>query len=289
MDGHAAPQFTQKDGRSEGRFARQGLIGSSANPHSIKTLPDTDSSGGEEWRRSLLNPDLRAGVVDLYRVWLRAEEDTVRHYREVLAVDERERADRFHFPVHRNRFILGRAALRRILGRSLGRPAGEIRFVYGPQGKPEMSPSEKGVEFNVSHTEYLALIAVVPDRQVGVDVESINRQLEWNELAERFFTPAESRYLKSLTAEENRRNFFRLWTAKEAYLKAIGKGLSVGLNKVEFSITDPHLPRIMATPHDPEERNRWRLRGIPCPLGFVATVAMSGSLPEVRTWEEKLE
>ena len=152
-----------------------------------------------------------------------------------LSPDERERANRFRQPQDRLRFVIARGMLRMILAGCVGRPPSELEFTYGERGKPQLKGNSAGIEFNVSHSEDRALFAIALNRPVGIDVEYI-RAIEVLSLAKRFFRPSEYGVLSALDGAERLRGFFRLWTAKEAYLKATGEGLA-GLEAVEFSLS----------------------------------------------------
>ena len=153
---------------------------------------------------------------------------------ELLAVDERAKADRFRFESDRRRSIVRRATLRQILARYLDISPAELAFRYGPQGKPSLaSPfSESGIEFNLSFSGETALCAV--GRQpLGVDIERYRTIEDAALVAKHFFTPAEIRLQDQ--AEDANRVFLRHWTRKEALIKATGSGLSVSLNSFEVA------------------------------------------------------
>lgn len=154
-----------------------------------------------------------------------------------LSDDERARAARFAFERDRQRFILSHGLLRLLLSRYTQMEAGGIQFVTGEHGKPAVSgPSgaAAGIQFSLSHSGEYALVAVGRGRDVGVDVEVPKADVECLKLAERFFAPAESQAIAKLQGEEQQRLFYRLWTAKEAYLKGRGVGLSLGLDRFEM-------------------------------------------------------
>lgn len=146
-----------------------------------------------------------------------------------LSEDELVRADRFVFARDRDRYIAGRARLRQILGQYLFQPADRIVFSYGPFGRPEVA----GVSFNLSHTGDLASLAVAQEIAIGVDIEVV-RPIDLA-VAEAHFAPAEVQALMALSQSDQTAAFYRCWTRKEAYLKAIGTGLSTDL--ASFTVT----------------------------------------------------
>jgi 4'-phosphopantetheinyl transferase len=163
------------------------------------------------WRASLDAPPPRVSA------WLQA----------LLSPDENERAARFFFERDRRRFIVGRGILRSLLGAYLGRRPGEIRFCYGPNGKPalaEVKPGER-VFFNVAHSEDAALFAFARAGEIGVDIERVRPLPDWQAIAEASFGPDELIRLRRCPEAARREEFFRAWTRQEALLKATGVGL----------------------------------------------------------------
>jgi 4'-phosphopantetheinyl transferase len=157
--------------------------------------------------------------------------DPVEHarLRELLSPPEHERADAFRFPVHRSRYAVGRGRVRELLAAYAGGEPARIELRDGPSGKPELA--DAAVRFNVSHCEGLALCAVAR-REVGVDLELVERprRPRWPEIAARFFHPDERSLLDGWVA------FLRVWTLKEACLKALGSGLRT--DPRTFSVAD---------------------------------------------------
>jgi 4'-phosphopantetheinyl transferase len=154
----------------------------------------------------------------------------------ILSSDERERAQRFRFERHRQRFTRCRALLRRLLAERLTCDAAAIAFRYGPWGKPELD----GIHFNVSHSENLAVIAISREHPLGIDVESIDATREVAPLAHTAFSPAECAVFDALPGAEQRLAFYRTWARKEAYMKLAGKGFSLPSDSFTVSLAaDP--------------------------------------------------
>jgi 4'-phosphopantetheinyl transferase len=156
---------------------------------------------------------------------------------EVLSGDEKTRATRLIPGVYRDRFVTARGYMRIILGFYLDMPPGGIRFEYNKHGKPAL-PAEanpKSLRFNLSHSRSLALCAVTVRGEIGIDVEYPRRVLRAEKILERFFSEAEREYYRSRRETEKERAFMGLWTIKEAYSKALGKGLSSQLRNVDLS------------------------------------------------------
>src|SRR5688500_7662001 len=145
-----------------------------------------------------------------------------------LAADEIERRDRFRFANHAARFTAARSALRCILSRYLGQPAPELRFRQSRWGKPELECKE--LEFNLSHSESLAAIAVSVTTPVGVDIEKLRSDLSAVEIAGLVFTPEEQMDVENCAGAQRDERFFRYWTRTEALMKAQGTGFLAPLS-----------------------------------------------------------
>ena len=156
--------------------------------------------------------------------------------RSVLSARERERAARFLRDEDRARFIAARAMLRHALARELGVPPAQLEFVYGGHGKPALAApfGDGGLRFNLSHSAGRALLAFAYGRELGVDLEKVRPVRFGAKIARRFFTEEEQRALDGLTAAAWDEGFFRCWTRKEAFIKAVGDGLSYPLKS--FSV-----------------------------------------------------
>jgi len=153
-----------------------------------------------------------------------------------LSSDELARAARFHFERDRTRFLVARAALREILAHYLGASPAEIAFVYGDHGKPALAPPHGDLRFNLSHSHGLALCAVTRGREVGVDVERIRELDDLEDLARSVFSARELAALHRLPEPGLLAGFFTGWTRKEAFIKALGEGLSHPLKRFDVSL-----------------------------------------------------
>ncbi len=187
----------------------------------------------------------------------------------MLSEAERKRAARFRFDDHRRVFVVVHGAARWLLGRVLGRPPGALRFEKGAWGKPVLA-DEPDVQFNLSHTEGMAILAVGASR-LGVDVERVERALDWLPLARRFFALQEIAALEALPSSEQRRAFFQCWTRKEAYLKARGAGLSLPLDAFVVTVTGP--ARLL----DDDVAGCWTLHALDVGVQHVAAMAVAGA------------
>jgi 4'-phosphopantetheinyl transferase len=230
--------------------------------------------------------------VDVWRIHLCQEESEVQRYRSVLSPDEIKRADRFHFEKHRQRFTTARAAMRQILGGYTDLPAGQLAFSYGAKGKPELSGAKEssGIRFNLSHSANVGLLAVTRGLTVGVDVELINFEFASDEIAERFFSANEVRRLRALAPAQKTDGFFACWTRKEAYIKALGEGLSVPLDNFEVAFGPGVPPALLQVKGAPGEVTRWSMYDIEAAQGYRAALVVEGKGHDLRhlRWEPRI-
>ena len=171
-----------------------------------------------------------------------------------------------------------------LLGRYLRTDPASVSLSYQAHGKPELGPpwNACGLEFNVSHSHELAVYAFTRGSQIGVDVECIRPMPNAAALLERFFSPEEVQQWQQMPPERQLRAFFQGWTRKEAWLKAVGSGLSFPLN--QFCVTLDDTARVLSIRGDTDEAAQWWLESCePCD-GYVAAVAMRGKAGAVRRW-----
>jgi 4'-phosphopantetheinyl transferase len=222
---------------------------------------------------------LHADEIHVWRASLDCADTVIREFEATLASDERVRAQRFVFQPDRNGFIATRGILRELLARYLNLSPADLAFDYGPQGKPTLrtgssaGSSKKKVEFNVSHSHGMALLAFSLARQLGVDVELIRSDFASEKIAERFFSSQEVAELRGLPKALQDEAFFLCWTRKEAYIKARGEGLQVPLKSFSVSLTPGEPERLQAA-----DSSRWSLRSLrPDPRYAGAVVAEGNS------------
>ncbi|HTV85481.1 MAG TPA: 4'-phosphopantetheinyl transferase superfamily protein [Dyella sp.] len=174
-----------------------------------------------------------------------------------------------------------RDPLRALLAVYLGVPADAVTFVQDVHGRPELAPPWHGLlQFNWSHSVDRALIAVTRDVAPGIDVERIRPRPRAMALAERFFHSEETAALAALDPARREHAFLELWTGKEAVLKALGRGLAFGLDRLRLGVTPPG-PLLWLDGDDP---GQWQLHRLPLGADHVASVAWRGPPREIRLW-----
>lgn len=196
-----------------------------------------------------------------------------------LSDDELARAHRFRFAVDRKTFVLSRGILRKLLGNYLSCESRALRFTYSQFGRPSLArlDGQHDMHFNVSHSGDIILWAFRQWHRIGVDVERVRRDFSTLEISERFFSPAERAVLRQLPAETGYESFFRCWTRKEAFIKALGEGLSHPLDQFDVTLAPGDPAKLLATRPIANDAKRWQMWDIAVPSGYAA--ALIAELP----------
>jgi len=222
--------------------------------------------------------------VDVWRVSISDfAPDSVRWMESILSAEEIKRADRFHFQADRHRFVVSHTSLRDILSRYLYRSPQDIEFATGEHGKPVIFPQSQ-LDFNLSHSGDFALIAIAQGRKVGVDVEKHRVDMEYEKIAQRFFSDKEKSELRELPDDQKITGFFNCWTRKEAYIKAHGLGLLLPLEDFDVLIAPNEPAVLLATRPDSEEASRWTLLSLHVSSDHTGAVSIEGKGLEIRLW-----
>jgi 4'-phosphopantetheinyl transferase len=162
---------------------------------------------------------------DIWRIRFRQPHDQLEALSSVLSADERRRAARFAFSSDRDQYTVVHGALRILLGALMGQEPSTLAFDVSETGKPRLANMRDAPRFSLSHTRGMGLLAISREVEVGVDVEYQRPDFRCVEIAERFFSADESRYLRELAPDAQCSAFFAAWVRKEAWLKARGTGL----------------------------------------------------------------
>jgi 4'-phosphopantetheinyl transferase len=218
--------------------------------------------------------ELESHQVDIWRIRFDIPTNLLKVLEEKLSVDESERAGRFHFQIHRDRFIAAHGCLREILTRYLHCDPHQISFSINPYGKPALV--DHNLEFNLSHSGDFALIAITDGRRVGIDIEQIRQGISSQVIAQQYFSKAEVAELQALPLEQRKNAFFTCWTRKEAYIKAHGLGLSLPLESFDVSLSPSEPAMLRATRPDPHEAARWTLLSLEVDPRYGSAVAVEG-------------
>ena len=204
----------------------------------------------------------------------------------LLDGEERRRAARFVNPTDCSRFVLAHVALRLFLARCLGVEPTSVRYENGVHGKPRLMPGLIPLEFNMSHSAGLGLLAVARDRPVGVDVEHVRDLADALDIADTHFSVAERRALRSLPPAERRPAFFYCWTRKEAVIKAGGEGLGRALDSFDVDLAPGSLSALKRWAGRSGGEADMFLRDLPAPPGYAAAAAVAAPESALMRWRE---
>jgi 4'-phosphopantetheinyl transferase len=229
-------------------------------------------------RLSTLSPNRpEARQLDIWLLSTRMTSEEIESHWSTLPPDERERAGRFHFEADRNRFIAARGGLRAILSARSGVPAARVAFEIGSHGKPSLRQPAIPIEFNVSHSGDCALIGITTGTPCGVDIECARIGRSQLTIAERFFCARELEWLK-----QTKGGFLRLWTAKEAIIKAVGRGLSIPLSDVDVTDVVNGITSSITLETSGLARRIVSVRGLNLAENYPAAVAVDGDAHTIR-------
>ena len=238
------------------------------------------------WKTVSQAPPLQKDEVHVWRASLEEwSADEIERGLNILSSEEKARADRFLQAKHRERFITSHATLRVILTKYLPELWTPLRFHYNEYGKPHLA-NNSALQFNLSDSHSTALYAVARDQEVGIDVEYMGRDTRIDGIAERFFSPEESTAFQKLPVEERLAGFYRLWTLKEAYVKAIGQGLSFPLNKFTTNTKVTQMDGLISVVYsDCEQAKSWALCHVPVWGDYKAALAVEEPLKIVHYFD----
>jgi len=225
---------------------------------------------------------LDSGTVDVWSCSLEGGEAARQRCETWLSEEERARAARFVRPEDQGRFILAHGGLRMILARYLAAEPGGLRFQLGPTGKPTLLDQKCGrphLQFNLSHSGGRMLVSVSKGQEVGIDLEQVRDNREPLKLAERFYAPAEFQWIMSRPASDHALQFYHLWVAKEAFLKAQGTGIS-SLQQCEILASScASRASVLVTG---ELQQGWSIQWLNCGVGWQGAVSAYGDDWSVR-------
>jgi len=235
------------------------------------------------WQPPPPNPILGPKEVHLWRVSLRHPPFPIELLYRQLAESEIDRAQRYRFERDRRRFIVARGMLRVILARYTGLAPRHIQFTIHAHGKPSLA-QHPHLAFNASDSGEWMALGVTLNRRIGVDIEQIRDGVASMDIAERFFSPREVAALRALPPEEQKAAFFRCWTRKEAFIKAIGEGLSYPLHKFDVTLGPDEPAQLLFVQEDPLAPQRWWVLDFPIANDYAGAVMAEQPVETVQYW-----
>ncbi len=236
--------------------------------------------------KRVIEPD--TNIIDIWQVDL--QDVTLDGHLKVLSEDERIRVDKFVFPNDKKSFARSRCALRLILAEYLVSLPEKLLFHYGEHGKPVLAENDS-VDFNISHYENIALVAVTRGRPLGVDINRVGGRTDrsptdWKPIAKRSFSPGEQQEFEILPPERQEETFYRIWTQKEAYTKAIGDGFSYGFQTFSVVVSAVGNTGLIADDNPSVNPADWHISQTGDYISqddlYVAAIAYAGEPVEIR-------
>ena len=238
----------------------------------------------ETWQNT---PDTLSFSKDHIDVWLcdlKQLSGDINNYYAILSDDERERADKLKIKDMKQQYVLTRGALRQRLGLLTNIDPQDFVFDYLQHGKPVLVKDARfaNITFNVSHSYNLALIAIAQKQNIGIDIEKINHESKHDQLVTRFFSEAEQSEFQTMPETNKAKAFCACWARKEAFIKAIGDGVSYGLDSFDVTV-DPDKQTLEINLHKPSEET-WSAINLPINDDYMACLVSDRDSLSVRCW-----
>lgn len=243
------------------------------------------SINNNPWSISPENVTLVENGVHVWRANLEAPLSTISYLQRILSEEEVKRANQFYFEKDRLHWLVAHGILRTLLGHYLDIDPRKVRFLSNGYGKPFIAYPPTRLHFNLSHAGDLALYAFVYDRQVGVDVEYMLANINYEELAQYHFSPYECAVLKALPTSVQQEAFFLCWSRKEAYIKARGEGLSIPLGQFDVSLTPGEPAALIDSREDPLATSRWSLHALTPGAHYAGALVVEGIGCQLSCWQ----
>jgi 4'-phosphopantetheinyl transferase len=225
--------------------------------------------------------------VHVWRAWLAADGPRREALASHLCAAERERAARFRFERDAARYAVARGTLRELLARYTGEAPAQIALAETDHGRPYLAGARApgDLDFNLTHSQDLALFAFCRGARIGVDLEKVQPLEDMDDLVGVHFSARERETYRSLAPRDRERAFFDCWTRKEAFVKAIGEGLSHPLDAFDVSFRPDEPPRLLRLASAPRDLERWSLHALRPADGYAAAVAVERPAATLRCYD----
>ena len=239
-----------------------------------------------QWQPTPDDLTLSTGHVDIWKCCVKLGDDQIGELSSLLSTEEKARAQRLKIAEKQNQFIIARGRLRQNLGKYLNLDQHAFKFEYAVHGKPYMEERWQGheISFNVSHSHNFILIAMSLDHQLGIDIEKIQHGKDHTALARRFFSKREQAELTVLPEEIKTRAFYSCWARKEAFVKAVGDGITYGLDTFDVSVHPDETKPLINIHTNSGEDITWSVFNIPMDEDYMAALAVTDNTVSVRCW-----
>lgn len=237
----------------------------------------------------LLNPPQHSGLIrikmhtDEIHVWsasIKLRENQLSRLTQFLSPEEWNKASRFRFSEYEDAYKASHSILRIILSKYVQVEPNRLLFVTNAYGKPrlldELNPGN--ICFNLSHSHELLVVAITSDCEIGIDIEYMRSLENLEQISSRFFSVEENRHLHRFSGFEMQKAFYTCWTRKEAFMKAKGVGLALGLDRFSVSVVPEVFPIPLVLHWDPLEAPLWSLRDVYIAPEYACCVAVNGKV-----------
>lgn len=246
------------------------------NSHTSKTEPSWT-----DWTPTKNQISIPADMIHIWLIRLSHMDNPSTLDKNMLSDKELESYRKLHFERDRRRYLISHCTLRIILAQYLGIAPSQVQYQYTAKGKLSLIEPSR-VYFNLAHSHDIALVAVAAHEEIGVDVEFIRPIEDIDQLARTCFSPREYMDFSQTSPSASQRAFFNGWTRKEAYIKAVGEGLSYPLDQFDVSILPWESPMLTSIAGHPDDVNQWTLQDIPLGEDYAASVALKAQHVNVR-------
>jgi len=238
------------------------------------------------WEKTSPQLEFSRDYVDIWLINLAEEENDIFNHQRYLTPDELSRASKYLSGKKSREFIITRSSLRNIIGYVLKTDPRQIGIAYTSSGMPLLDHtwSHTDITFNVSHSHDQAIIAVSIKNIIGIDIEKVRIDIEYEKLAKRFFSEIEHKQIMEIEDTLRLDAFFATWTRKEALVKATGTGIAYGLNKFDVSVGPDKPAELLNSRWQAECQSSWSLLNIDTVPEYKACLAVAGDMPGVRYW-----
>lgn len=239
------------------------------------------------WEKTSPQLEFSKDYIDIWLIDLAEEENDIFNHQRYLSPDELTRASKYLSGKKSREFIITRSSLRNIIGYVLKTDPRQVGIAYTSSGMPllDQSWSHTDITFNVSHSHDLAIIGVSVNNIIGIDIEKIRDNIEFEKLTRRFFSQSEHQEIMKFKDTSRLDAFFATWTRKEALVKATGTGIAYGLDKFDVSV-DPDKPaELLNSRWQTECQSNWSLLNIDTQPNYKACLAVAGDMPDIRYWK----
>jgi 4'-phosphopantetheinyl transferase len=230
------------------------------------------------------------GEVHIWTARSNAPDISLTTLEKLLNDGEKARASRFIFERHRFAFTFAHGVLRQILSSYLDQAPERIRFDHNAFGKPFLAEPDaaRGTQFNMSHSGDAVLVALTRGRHIGADIEQMRVMRDFALIAKSNFTPQECAMIHCHPSDLQPRAFFTCWTRKEAFIKAVGKGLSIPLNTFDSSIPAGQPGIRLITPNEAPDVESWWIADLKVPEDYAGAIAIEKGFDQLSyyTWSQ---